>query len=77
MVRQTTLLTSPGSLPVHATQANLGLMQLPGQHQHIHVVNKFKDRDLRNAIPASGGHGFYEVVSVLHRPAIRLCPRDH
>jgi hypothetical protein len=67
-------LTSPGNLPLDATQANLGVMGFPGQHQHIHIINRFKDGDPRNAIPASGGEGLYEVVFVLHRPGYQLMP---
>jgi hypothetical protein len=67
-------LTSAGNLPLDATQANLELMGFPGQHQHIHVINRFKVGDQRNAIPASGTHGFYEVTFVLHRPGYQLMP---
>lgn len=67
-------LTSPGNIPLNATQANLGPMGFPGQHQHIHVINRFSDGDPRNAIPASGGPGLYQVVFVLHRPGYQLMP---
>jgi hypothetical protein len=49
-------------------------MGFPGQHQEIHIVNRFKEGDARNAIPVEGIPGLYQVLFVLGRPGFSLVP---
>jgi hypothetical protein len=59
----------------HTAQAPVGM---PGQQQHIIVVNRFKDpNDPRNLGGPIGAPGKYIVTFVLARPGFNLLPEAH
>ncbi len=64
----------PGNLPLKATATIAGQMGFPGQHQDIHIINRFKQGDARNSIPVEGIPGAYQVTFVLSRPGYSLVP---
>src|SRR5437660_12425099 len=65
----------PGSIPVNATSIQMAPMGLPGQHQHLVVVNQFRDpSDPRNNSSPQGMPGKYTVTFLLARPGFNLLP---
>ena len=57
------------------TNANIGVMGLPGELQHIIVINEFRDpHDPRNVGGPKGIPGKYKVIFVLDRPGFSLLP---
>jgi len=61
-------------LPPNQRSTTVELMGLPGQHQQVHIVNRFKGDDPRNPVPLQGAEGDYEVTFVLARPGFALQP---
>lgn len=66
--------SSPGNLPLDATQTKLKVMGFPGQLQKIHLMNRIIASDPKSALPMPGGDGLYEVTFILNRPGHRLMP---
>jgi hypothetical protein len=62
------------ALPPNVTNATISFAGLPAQPEHLHVINRFKGDDSRNAIPISGAEGEYKVVFVLARPGSQVFP---
>ena len=68
--------TKPAS-PAGTTRVQMGPMGLPGQHQHVITVNKFRDpNDSRNIGGPQGLPGKYNVTFVLARPGFNLLPES-
>jgi hypothetical protein len=63
-----------GNVPLNTAQAKVSLVGFPGTYQTLHLINRFKGQDPRNAIPKQGSPGLYEVTFVLRRPGYSLIP---
>ena len=65
--------------PSGTTSVQMSPMGLPGQHQHVITLNKFRDpNDSRNVGGPQGLPGKYSATFVLARPGFNLLPeRQH
>ena len=63
-----------GTLSPQARSANVQFVGLPGEHEQIHLINRFVEGDPRNSIPISGAPGLYTVTFVLGRPGYYQVP---
>jgi hypothetical protein len=54
--------------------ASIEMMGFPGEAGDLHVINQFKEGDLRNDAPLPGSPGQYIVTFLLRRPGYNLVP---
>lgn len=75
-IAPTPVLRGDAMLDPKATSTKITFMGLPAQPEHLHIVNRFKGDDPRNAAPLQGTEGDYKVTFILRRPGFSLHPEN-
>src|SRR5271168_910869 len=52
------------------------ILGLPAQPQDLHIINRFREPDIRNTAPLGGSEGDYSIIFTLLRPGYNLLPEN-